>query len=282
MTATDVLLDGLAFPEGPRWHEGRFWFSDMHAHEVVAVDLDGRREVIAEVPQQPSGLGWLPDGRLLVVSMTDRRLLRREADGTFATHADLSALASWWCNDMVVDGEGRAWVGNFGFDLFAEQPAPRFGEIIRVDPDGTATVVCADARFPNGSVVTPDGGTLIVGESTGRRLRAFTIEADGSLRGDRIWADLGDNVPDGICLDAEGAVWSADPRNGVALRVAEGGEILDRVDTGRGCYACMLGGEDRRTLLLCTAEDSDPAVCRATRSGRLETVTVDVPGAGWP
>jgi sugar lactone lactonase YvrE len=278
----EVLLDGLAFPEGPRWHEGRFWFSDMHAHEVVTVTVDGQRDTVLEVENQPSGLGWLPDGRLLVVSMTDQRVLRQEPDGSVVTHADLSAQASWWCNDMVVDGQGRAWVGNFGFDLFAPSPERRPAEIIRVDPDGTTTVVCDDAEFPNGSVITPDGSTLIVGESMGNRLRAFTIAADGTLTDDRIWADLGDNLPDGICLDADGAIWSADPINGGCLRVAEGGEVLDRIETGRGCFACMLGGEDRRTLLLCTADDSDPEKCRLNRTGRLETVRVDVPGAGLP
>lgn len=285
LTASNTVLSGLAFPEGPRWHDDRFWFSDMHAYEVVSVGADGTRITEAVVPNQPSGLGWLPDGRLLVVSMTDRRLLRREADGTLVTHADLSQLASWHCNDMVVDGVGRAYVGNFGWDLLGRTNSPALTNLVCVEPDGAAREVASDLNFPNGCVITPDGATLIVGESGARRLTAFTIAADGSLGERRLWADLPEgSTPDGICLDAEGAVWSACPRTGAVWRIAEGGEVLARVDpdAGQRTYACMLGGEDCRTLFLCVASTADPDECRARRDARIVSVTVDVPGAGLP
>ena len=275
-----VLLDGLTFPEGPRWHDGRLWFSDFFDHQVVAVDLDGRRETIVEVPNQPSGLGWLPDGRLLVVSMLDRRLLRLDSEG-LSEVADLSAVATGPCNDMVVDTEGRAYVGNFGFDRRAgEQPVTTC--IARVDPDGKVVVAAEDLFFPNGTVISPSGETLIVGESRARRLTAFERAPDGGLSNRRLFADLAPNMPDGICLDAEGAVWSADPRNKEVIRVLEGGEIVTRISTGdRGAYACMLGGEDRRTLLICTCMTSGPEAAEA-RSGRIEYTRVEVSGAGLP
>ena len=279
--ALEVLVEGLAFGEGPRWHDDRLWFSDMHRRVVQAVGMDGEVETIVEIPNDPSGLGWLPDGRLLVVSMRDRRVLRVEPDGSLEVHADLAELASFHCNDMVVDGQGRAYVGNFGFDLHTgAAPAP--AELILVEPDGSARVVADGLRFPNGTVITPDGSTLIVAESGGRDLVAFDIDADGSLSGRRQWADLGDGVPDGTCLDAEGAVWFADPRRGGCHRVAEGGAVLGSIDTGRPAYACMLGGPERRHLFVLTADTSDPAEAVATGSGRLEVVEVDVPGAGWP
>lgn len=275
-----VLLEGLTFPEGPRWHADRLVFSDFYSHEVLAVDLEGRAETVCTVPGQPSGLGWLPDGRLLVVSMLDRRLLRRDPEGLME-HADLSELAPSHCNDMVVDGEGRAWVGNFGFDRHAGEE-PRTTCLVRVGPHGEAQIVAQDVFFPNGSVITPDGKTLIVAESWGRRLTAWDIEDSGGLADRRVWADLGESVPDGICLDAEGAVWSADPRNNEVVRVREGGELLDRISTGeRGAYACMLGGEDRRTLFVCTNTTSGPEAAEA-RQGRIEHVRVEVAGAGWP
>jgi sugar lactone lactonase YvrE len=275
------LLGGLGFAEGPRWHEERLWFSDMGAAAVMAVDLEGRAEVVLEVPARPSGLGWLPDGRLLVVSMGDRRVLRREPDGEVVEHADLAALASYDCNDMVVDGRGRAYVGNAGFDLSARPQQVRPAEVVLVTPDGDARVVDDEVLFPNGSVVTPDGGTLIVAETFGQRLTAFTIAADGSLTGRRTFAPLEGTAPDGICLDVEGAVWVADATGSACLRVREGGEVVDRVDTGRGCFACMLGGPDRRTLFLLTAEGFAGAAIRR-RTAAIEVVEVEVPGAGWP
>jgi len=277
---TTVLLDNLTFPEGPRWHDGRLWFSDFYAHEVIAVDLAGQRETIVQVPGQPSGLGWTPDGRLLVVSMTDRRLLRLDPGGLVEV-ADLSALAGYHCNDMVVDGDGGAYVGNFGFNSHNGDPY-KAADLIRVDPDGTTSVAAEGLAFPNGSVITPDGGTLIVGETRGHILSAWDRAADGSLSNRRVWADLDGGFPDGICLDADGAIWVADPRNKETIRVLEGGEVTDRISTGDyGSFACMLGGEDRRTLFICTCLKSG-ADTAALRSGRIETVDVEVPGAGWP
>jgi sugar lactone lactonase YvrE len=272
----------LAFGERPRWHAGRLWLSDMHAHEVLSMDADGGDlSVEAVVDACPSGLGWLPDGRLLVVSMEDRRLLRRESDGTLVTHADLSGIATYHCNDMVVDGAGRAYVGNFGFDLHRRATrAP--AALGLVQPDGTASVAATGLEFPNGSVITPDGRALIVAESTGGRLRAFPIAADGSLGEGWVWADLTGGVPDGICLDAEGAVWYADPRANRCVRVAAGGEVLDAVGADRGCFACMLGGADRTTLFILAAATSSPAEAVAQRSGQVLAVEVGVPGAGWP
>ena len=280
MTEPRVLLDGLRFPEGPRWHEDRFWFSDMHAGRVIAVGMDGGAETIVEVEEDPSGLGWLPDGRLLVVSMKDRRLLRLDPEGLTEV-ADLSSLASFHCNDMVVDARGRAYVGNFGFDLHAEE-TPTGANLILVHVDGRAEVAASDLRFPNGTVITSDGKTLIVGESFGGRLTAFDVAEDGSLHGRRLWAQLEGAVPDGICLDEEGAIWLASPvGTGGVLRVREGGEVTDRIAVEHEAYACMLGGPDRRTLFICTAPDSNPEKTE-DRRGRIEMVEVDVPGAGLP
>ena len=277
---TTALLEGLTFPEGPRWHDGRLWFSDFYAHEVVAVDLDGRRETMAEVPGQPSGLGWTPDGRLLVVSMTDRRLLRQDPGGLVEV-ADLSGLAGYHCNDMVVDGDGGAYVGNFGYNSHDGDDF-KLANLIRVEPDGTASVAAAGLAFPTGSVITPAGGTLIVGETRGHILSAWDRAADGGLSNRRVWADLDGGYPDGICLDAEGAVWVSDPRNKETIRVLEGGEVTERISTGDyGSFACMLGGGDRRTLFICTCLQSGPGTAEL-RSGRIETVQVEVPGAGWP
>lgn len=280
MTGWRPLLEGLTFPEGPRWHDGRLWLSDFYSHEVVATDLEGKRETVARVPGQPSGLGWLPDGRLLVVSMLDQKLLRLDPGGLVEV-ADLSAHATGLCNDMVVDDAGRAYVGNFGFDLHAGEEV-REASLVRVDPDGTVAVADEGLLFPNGSVITPGGGTLIVAETFGRRLTAWDRAADGRLSRRRVFADLGDNVPDGICLDAEGAVWVADPRRAEVLRVHEGGEVTDRLATGgRGAYACMLGGPDRRTLFVCTNTTSGPEAAER-RAGRVEWTRVAVPGAGLP
>lgn len=277
---TRTLLDGLVFPEGPRWHQGRLWFSDMHDHWVKAVGLDGKVERIVEVPEQPSGLGWLPDGRLLVVSMVDRRLLRLDTGGLVEV-ANLFDMASFHCNDMVVDARGNAYVGNFGFDLIGQGPY-HSGEIILVKPSGEARVVAADMAFPNGSVITPDGKTLIVGESAGMRFTAFDIAADGSLENRRIWAEVAPVVPDGSCLDAEGCIWVASPTTSEVARVREGGEIAARIPVSTHAYACMLGGPDLRTLFIATAASHDPEQARRDRSARIEIVEVDVPGAGFP
>lgn len=275
-----LLLDGLAFPESPRWHDGRLWFSDMYTHEVMTVTLDGHTETIATVPQQPSGLGWLPDGRLLVVSMHDRRLLRLDADGLNPV-ADLSDMAHFHCNDMVVDGEGRAYVGNFGFDFMEKVPA-KPTVLIMVMPNGAKRVVADELLFPNGMVITPDGMTLIVGETFGSRLTAFTIAEDGSLGERRLWAQLKGAAPDGICLDAEGAVWMASPVSREVLRVREGGEITHRIAVETQGIACMLGGPERRALFILSAPLTRPEKGRALKLGRIETVQVEIPGAGLP
>lgn len=278
----ELVVDGLAFGEGPRWRDGRLWFSDMHDGDVLALDpATGAVERICSVQASPSGLGWLPDGRLLVVSMTDRRLLRREPDGSLAEHASLADIATFHCNDMVVDGRGNAYVGNFGSDF---EPGVRrqLADLAIVRPDGSAAVAARGLAFPNGSVITPDGGTLIVAETMGRCLTAFDIEADGSLSSRRVWADLGRGLPDGTCLDAEGAIWYADPRAGTCNRVRAGGEIIQTVETDGNCYACALGGDGRRTLYLLTARVDDPDEARAQRSGCVWAVAAPAPGVGWP
>jgi sugar lactone lactonase YvrE len=279
--STTILVENLAFPEGPRWHDGRLFFSDQHDHRVVAMDPGGTTQTVVEVPRQPSGIGWLPDGRMLVVSMLDRRVLR--LDGReLVEHADLSAFATAPCNDMVVDALGRAYVGHFGFDMYGGEQ-PKSASLLLVDPDGSVRVAAEPLQFPNGTVITPDGNTLIVGESMGGRLTAFDVAADGSLSGQREFAKLDGAVPDGICLDAEGAVWSACPFTGRVLRVKDGGDVVQEVDVSHDfAFACMLGGADRRTLYICTASSHIPAECRERRDGRIESIEVDVPGAGLP
>ena len=282
MRTLTTLLDGLKFGEGPRWHDGKLYFSDMHANHVMTVDLEGRAAVVCEVPNNPSGLGWLPDGTMLVVSMTDRKVMRMErGGGALKLHADLSALAPYHCNDMVVDSQGRAYVGNFGYDLHKGEKA-RATVMIMVTPEGKARAVADDLMFPNGTVITPDGGTLVVGESFGRRLTAFDIAADGSLANRRVWADLGNNVPDGIALDAEGAIWVASPMSSEVIRVREGGKVAERIKVATDAFACMLGGADRKTLFVLTSASSDPVACRANATGRVEITKVEVPGAGLP
>ena len=286
MTAELVLqpyVKELAFPESPRWHDGALWFSDFYTRRVNRATPDGRVETVVEVPGQPSGLGWLPDGRLLVVSMNDRRLLRLDG-GALTVAADLSALAPAPCNDMLVDAKGRAYIGNFGFDLQARAPFASTS-LIMVTPEGAARVVATDMHFPNGTVLTPDGSTLIVGESYGQRLTAFDVLADGSLANRRVWAQLhGKGVgPDGICLDAEGAVWLASPVTREVLRVREGGQITHRIPTADQAVACMLGGADRRTLFVATGRVLvTPEESLAHRSGMISSVRVEVPGAGMP
>ena len=284
MTSLVTVVDDLCFPEGPRWHDGRLFFSDMHAHQVLAFDpASGATQVVVEVPGQPSGIGWRPDGTLLVVSMVDRRLLAVR-DGVPEEVADLSALAPFHCNDMVVDAHGNAYVGNFGFDLHDPDADQRTTTLVIVTPDGDARIVADELFFPNGCVITPDGGTLVVGESFTGHLTAFSIAEDGSLHDRREWARVRGAVPDGICLDADGAIWLASPISHQVLRVAEGGEVLDEVRTSdeRQPFACMLGGPDRRTLYVCTAHDSEPVAARSARAGRIEAIEVDVPGAGLP
>lgn len=286
----EQLCDGLYFAEGPRWHSGKLWFSDFYDHAVKTVDADGNVRSMLTVDEQPSGLGWLPDGRLLVVSMRDRRVLRLE-DDQLVEHADLSEVAEFYCNDMVVDSAGRAYVGNFGFDLHAAAKSSDFigalkayqgATLARIDPDGSVHVAASALRFPNGTVVTPDGGTLIIAETLGARLSAFDVLADGSLTKQREWAALPGVSPDGICLDADGAVWVADARAPRCIRVREGGEILAEVATEQHVYACMLGGSDGKTLFMMAADDSSPDVVGASRTGRILTTRVAVGHAGLP
>ncbi len=293
MPTLEVFLTGYSFLEGPRWREGRLWLSDFYTHQVISCDMQGQVRQEAEVPGQPSGLGWLPDGRLLVVSMRDRKLLRREADGRLLTHADLSSVATGHCNDMAVDAQGRAWVGNFGFDLMGGA-AVRTARLARVDPDGRVSAVADALYFPNAIMPTPDGRTLIVNETLGNRLSAFDVAADGSLGPRRDWASFGPLVqsdqlqdfiasggvaPDGGVLDAEGAVWLADATGHRALRVAQGGRVLQEVSTGeQGCFACTLGGPDGRTLFLCVAPDFLEHHRSAAREAQVWTTRVDVPG----
>jgi sugar lactone lactonase YvrE len=277
----DLLLDGLGFAEGPRWHDDRLVFSDMGTKQVMAVDLDGKAEEVCVVENRPSGIGWLRTGEMLVVSQNDRRLLKLTADG-LVEHADISSLASGACNDMVVDGRGNAYVGNPGYDM-RNPPSPLPpAEVVLVRADGSAEVVDREVMFPNGSVVSPDNRTLIVGETMGQRLTAFDIAEDGTLSNRRTYADMKGRAPDGIALDADGAVWVADANGHACVRVLEGGEITDVVDLGeRHCFACALGGADRRTLFLLTGTGFSGDAIRS-RTGSILTTTVDVPGAGWP
>ena len=275
------LADGFGFVEGPRWHGDRLYFSDMGSKQVLSVDVDGKVEEVAVIDARPSGIGWLPDGRMIVVSMNDRRVVRQEADGTIVEHADISGLAAAPCNDMVVDGRGNAYVGNPGYDMRnPPNPLPA-AQVVLVRSDGSAQVVDDQVLFPNGSVVTADNSTLIVGETMGRKLTAWNIGADGTLSNRRTFADVPGRAPDGIALDAEGAIWMADAQGDACVRVKEGGEVTDVVEVGRGCFACALGGPDRRTLFLLTGEGFSGEAMRK-RTGAIETVQVAVPGAGYP
>ena len=293
-----TLLEGGAFFEAPRWHDGCWWVSDFFRHRVFSIETGGREQEMLAVEGQPSGLGWMPDGSLLVVSMRERTVLRWTTEAGTSVHADVSEHCGGNLNDMVVDRRGRAYVGNFGFDLDAGAD-PQPAALVRVDPDGTLSVVAEDLRFPNGSVITPDGRTLIVGETGGARYTAFTVSDDGSLTDRRVWARLAPTPelttleatlaqlkfgPDGCTLDAEGHIWSADEVSARCVRIAPGGEIVDTIamPAGLNCFACMLGGDDGHTLLICASPDFDPVARSAARESVLLTTTVDVPHAGLP
>jgi sugar lactone lactonase YvrE len=296
LTEFTTLISGLSFTECPRWRDGRLYVSDFYTHRVLAIAPDGNADTIAHVPGQPSGLGFLPDGRILIASMRDRRILRRELDGSLIEHADLSALAAGHVNDMLVDPEGRAWVGNFGFDLMGGEPA-RNTVLICVGPDGSAGAAQHALGFPNGMVLTPDGGTLIVAETLMNRLSAFEVSS-GVLGERRTWAAFGppptttdvaemlgelDVAPDGICLDADGAVWVADAVHNRLIRVAEGGRILDELKTGdMGAFACMLGGKDGRTLFACVAPTFQEAQAATRHRAAILLTRVAAPHSGWP
>jgi sugar lactone lactonase YvrE len=281
MPELQTLMTGLAFGESPRWHNDRLWFSDFGAQEVVAVVLSGKSEVIAHIPGTPMGLGFLPDGRLLIVSMRDGLLLRQEHDGRLSTHASLHHLSGYPWSDMVVDGRGNAYIGNLDFNF----PGGDFasGILALVTPDGKARLVADGCAFANGMVVTPDNSTLILAESYGHRLTAFDIEASGLVSNRRVWADLGGDYPDGICLDAENTIWYADVPAKRCARVRKGGEILQTLDLDRGCFACTLGDADRGTLFLMAAQ-YPPASWgpEAARTGQVLTAQAPAPGVGWP
>jgi sugar lactone lactonase YvrE len=290
MTAANVLVEGLHFGEGPRWHAGRLWFSDFYDHAVKSMDASGSVRTELVIDDQPSGLGWLPDGRLLIVAMQRMQVLRVDPDG-IKMHADLSGVATHLANDMVVDRHGRAYVGNFGFSLhealatrgvesvIADHPT---AQLARVDADGSVHVAARDMHFPNGSVITPDGATLIVAETLAMSLTAFDIGVDGGLSNRRPWAAVGMRAPDGICLDANGHVWIANAIAADCVLFAPGGEIVATVQTDQPCFACMLGGPDRRTLYMMTAPSSMPDDVSGVRKGHILCADVATPGAGWP
>ncbi len=278
---TETLAEGFGFLEGPRWRDGRLWMSDMARRKVFTLDPDGRVETVIEVPGQPSGLGFLPDGTPLIVSMKDRRLLRLE-DGGLVCHAELGPLVTGEANDMVVDAEGRAYVGNFGFDLFGGADY-QDANMIMVSPAGELRVVAEEVEFPNGTVILPGGEVLVVAETFGHRLTAFDVASDGTLSNRRGFADLGEFGPDGICLDQQGAIWVGAFNHGLFLRVLEGGTITHRIDVAeRRAVACQLGGSDGRTLFCLTCEGTWEEICAGEAHARVEVATVDIPGAGSP
>jgi sugar lactone lactonase YvrE len=282
VTPARLVSAGLAFGESPRWHDGRLWVCNWGTGEIMAIDADGNREIMLTVPAVlPYSIDWLPDGRLLVVSGREGLLLRQEVDGRLVTHADLRGLSKSPWNEIVVDGRGNIYVNGGG-------PAPAAGEyfgpgtIVLIMPDGAVRQVADNIAFANGMAVTPDNKTLILAESHGNRLTAFDIAADGSLSNRRVWADL-DGYPDGICLDAEGAVWYADVPNKHCVRVREGGEVLQTVTVDRGCFACMLGGADRRTLFIVATEwRGFEHMVSDARTGQVLSLEAPAPGVGWP
>jgi sugar lactone lactonase YvrE len=277
-----IVLTDLILGESPRWHDGRLWLCDWVAQEVLAIDSKGRREVIERVQSFPFSIDWLPDGRMLIVSSSERRLLRCDNDGSLAAHADLRAICDFPWNEIVVDGRGNAYVNSIGFDMMAGQPAVP-GVVALVTTDGAVRQVADDLLFPNGMAVTPDNSTLIVAESYGQRLSAFDIGSDGGLSNRRVWAAVDGSAPDGICLDADGAVWFGDVPNRRCVRVREGGEVLQSIPLDRGCFACALGGEDGTTLFMVAAEWGGPAaVDGGERTGMVLSVDAPAPGAGWP
>ena len=296
MAQFTTLIDGLSFTESPRWRDGRLYVSDRYTRRVLAVAMEGTAETIARTDGLPCGLGFLPDGRLLITSMLDRKILRREPDGSLVEHADLSHLAPGHLNDMLVDHEGRAWAGNFGFDLMGGAEASST-VLICVTPDGASRVVADQLGFPNGTVLTPDGRTLIVAETMMNRLTAFTVTGD-CLSERRDWATFGaaptstdvpeilaqaEVAPDGICLDAEGAIWVADVVHHRLIRMAEGGAILEELETDGLCaFACMLGGDDGRTLFACVAPTMNDAELSKTHRASILMTRVGTPHAGLP
>jgi len=281
MSELKTLLTGLALGESPRWHENRLWFSDWVAQELMAVGLDGKSEVIVRVPTLPFCFDWLRDGHLVIVSGREGLVLRQESAGSLVTHADLTRLSRFPWNEIVVDGRNNIYVNAINFDFSAGPFAP--GIIALVTPDGAVRQVADGLAFPNGMLVTPDNSRLIVAESYGKCLTAFDIAADGSLSNRRVWADLGENYPDGICLDAENAIWYADVPNEHCVRVREGGEVLQTIKVDRGCFACMLGGAAGRTLFILAADWQGPqSIAAGERTGQVLTAQAPAPHAGYP
>jgi sugar lactone lactonase YvrE len=282
--APTVLLEAIVLGESPRWHDGRLWFCDWGREEVVSVGLDGKRATLEGTPPAPWSIAWHDDGRLLFTSAGEMgaQLTARDRNGTVESIADLSDIAERHWNEIVIDTRGNVFLDAIGFDLMAGE-APRAGLVAVVTPDGRARRVADDVHFPNGMAVTADGATLIVAESYGQKLTAFDIAADGGLSNRRVWADLDGGAPDGICLDAEGAVWYADVPNQRCVRVREGGQVLQTIELDRGCFACMLGGPDNRTLFVMAAEWRGPAsMADGARTGQVLTAPAPAPGAGWP
>ena len=289
MTNVQELATGFSYLEGPRWRDGKLYVSDFYTNQVLTIDESGKVELVAEVPEQPSGLGWLPDGRLLIVSMRDRRVLRQEADGSLVEHADLSELTDWHLNDMIVDEQGRAYVGSFGFDLMSGAPV-QSSNIVLVQPDGSTKVVAENLAFPNGMDLLDDGNTLVVSESFGNKLSSLKVGSTGELSAPQTWASFGPTptstdiskvletvsaVPDGLCKDEDNTVWVADAIGQRVIRLAEGGEILDQVSTSDlNVFACALGGSDGRTLFMCAAPSFAEHERRDTREGVLLTAKV--------
>jgi sugar lactone lactonase YvrE len=284
MKRVKTLMTGLAFGESPRWHEGRVWFSNWVGQEIIAVDERGKSEIVARVPFDsfPFSIDWLPDGRLVMASNSDRPLLVRANSGAWSAYADTSHLNNAGWNEIVVDGRGNTYINGTGFDARAGDPfAP--GIIAMVTPQGDARQVADDIHFPNGMAIAADSSTLVIAESFARRLSAFDIDADGSLSNRRVWAELGDGAPDGICFDAEGAIWYADVPNKRCVRVREGGEVLQTVDVDRGCFACMLGGDDGATLFITAAIwRGFEHMNDESRDGVVLSTSAPAPHAGWP
>ncbi len=278
----ELLVDGIDFAEGPRWHDGALWYSDFYQRSVSSVRADGSRTIeYSGLDDRPSGLGWLPDDTLLVVFMTQRKVMRDAGHGILVEHADLSGVATWHCNDMVVDAGGNAYVGNFGFDLEARSSFAT-ADLALVRSDGTVEVAAPAMAFPNGSVITPDGSTLIVGQSFGGDYVAFEIGDDGTLSDRRQWAEISGTAPDGCTLDAAGAIWFSDALGSQVVRVEEGGTVTHRVDTPEPTFACMLGGDDGRTLHALCAPGSHPDEVAGRGAGAIYTMTVEHPHAGLP
>jgi sugar lactone lactonase YvrE len=299
------LAEGIHFGEGPRWHENKLWFSDMQGFKVMTLDLENNLETVCEIPNQPSGLGWLPNGDLLIVSMTDRKILKF-SNGLLSTHADLSKYISYNCNDMVVSKNGTAYVGNFG--MKDAQDKVKKTRLMIVKEDGEVIEGPDKLSFPNGTVITEDGKTLIVGETLAGKLTSFEISSDGLLENRKTWATIASPivlgfikflrklgvvfpetggsskfyVPDGICLDEKNGIWVASPTSSSVIRVEKGGKITNEIKTPKNAYACMLGGTDRKTLYILVAESSDADICRASPKGEIYSTEVNIAGSGSP